>query len=341
MRKENQGELMPMKSIIVGGQYGDEGKGKILSYLALADNPEIIARGGVGPNAGHEVNYKGKRYPMRMLPCGFVNEKARLMIGAGVMVNPEVFLKEVDMINASKRCFIDFRAGLITKEHIERDTASENSKMIGTTKTGCGPAVSDRVNRIGKSVSEAPELKPYLVDVVKEVNSAKDVMVEGSQGFMLSVIYGTYPYCTSKDVSASSIAADVGLGPTQIDEVVMVIKSYTTRVGGGPLKEEVKTEEAKSRNMQEYGTVTGRPRRTSPNLHFDDLRFAATVNGATQIAMTKIDVRFPGNAKLRRYADLTNEARAFVEDTEKRIGVPVSLIGTGPDADDIIDRRKR
>ncbi len=328
-----------MKTIVVGGQYGDEGKGKILSYLALADNPQIIARGGVGPNAGHEVNYKGKRYPMRMLPCGFVNDKAKLMIGAGVMVNPEVFLKEVGMIDAHKRCFIDFRAGLITKENIERDTASENSKKIGTTKTGCGPAVSDRVNRIGKMVTDAPELKPYIIDVVKEVNSAKDVIIEGTQGFMLSVLYGTYPFCTSKDISASSIAADVGLGPTKIDEVVMVIKSYTTRVGGGPLKDEVGVEEAKSKNMQEYGTVTGRPRRTSMELHFDDLRLAATVNGATQIAITKVDVRFPGNEGVREYAKLSKEAKSFIEDVEKKIGVPVTLIGTGPDTESIIDRR--
>ena len=329
-----------MKTIVVGGQYGDEGKGKILSYLALADNPDIIARGGVGPNAGHEVNYKGKRYPMRMLPCGFVNEKAKLMIGAGVIVNPEVFLKEVAMIDSDKRTFIDFRAGLITKEHIERDSASENSKKIGTTKTGCGPAVSDRVNRLGRTVADSPELKPYLADVVREVNSAKNVMVEGTQGFMLSVLYGTYPYVTSKDVSASTIAADVGLGPTRIDDVVMVLKSYTTRVGGGPLKDEVGTDEAKAKNMQEYGTVTGRPRRTSVDLHYDDLRLAATVNGATQLAITKIDIRFPGNAGKRKYAELSNEARGFIGKVEKEVGVPVTLIGTGPDTEDIIDRRK-
>ncbi len=328
-----------MKTIVVGGQYGDEGKGKILSYMALKDNPEIIARGGVGPNAGHEVNYKGKRYPMRMLPCGFVNEKARLMIGAGVMVNPEVFLKEVGMINAHKRCFVDFRAGLITKEHIERDSASENSKKIGTTKTGCGPAVSDRVNRVGKTVSDSPELKKYLTDVAREVNAEKDVLIEGTQAFMLSNLYGTYPFVTSKDVSASTIAADVGLGPTKIDEVVMVIKAYTTRVGSGPLRGEISIEEAKARGMQEYGTVSGRPRRTSLELHYDDLRNAAMINGATQVAITKIDVRFPGNEKVREYSKLSKDARDWIEKAEKEIGVRVTLVGTGPDAEDIVDRR--
>ena len=328
-----------MKNIVVGGQFGDEGKGKIISHLALADDPEVIARGGVGPNAGHEVNYKGKRYPMRMLSCGFVNDKARLLIGAGVFVNPEVFLKEVDMIDGHKRCGVDFRASLITKEHIEKDSASDLAQKIGTTKTGCGPAVADRVNRVGRTVADVPELKPYLTDVVKEVNEAKNVLVEGTQGFMLSLLYGTYPYVTSKDVSASTIAADVGLGPTNIDDVIMVIKSYTTRVGSGPLKNELSIEEAKSRNMQEYGTVTGRPRRSSAELHYDDLKLAATINGATQIAITKIDVRFPGNDGVREYSKLTKEARGFIENAEKKIGVPITLIGTGPDALDIIDRR--
>ncbi len=328
-----------MRSIVVGGQYGDEGKGKILSYLALKDKPKIIARGGVGPNAGHSVHYKGKSYPLRMVPCGFVYEKARLLIGAGVFVNPEVLLKELDMIGGHGRFGVDFRAGLITKEHIERDSASENSKKIGTTKTGCGPAVSDRVNRVGRTVSDSQELKRYLTDVAREVNAEKDVLIEGTQAFMLSNLYGTYPFVTSKDVSASTIAADVGLGPTKIDEVIMVIKAYTTRVGSGPLKGEISIEEAKAKGMQEYGTVSGRPRRTSLELHYDDLRNAAMINGATQVAITKIDVRFPGNEKVREYGKLSKDARDWIEKAEKEIGVRVTLIGTGPDAEDIVDRR--
>ncbi|NYZ76861.1 adenylosuccinate synthetase [Candidatus Micrarchaeota archaeon] len=330
-----------MKNVLVGGQYGDEGKGKIISYLAIKDNPEVIARGGVGPNAGHEVHYKGKRYPMRMLSCGFVNEKARILTGAGVVVNPDVFLKEIELIHGNpKRCGVDFRATWLTKEHIERD-GSQTPGAIGSTKTGCGPAVMDRAGRVAKTVAECPELKPYLADVVKEVHHAKNVLVEGSQGFMLSVLYGTYPFVTSKDVSASSIAADVGLGPKDIDGVIMVIKSYTTRVGGGPFHGEQSREEAGKVGMQEYGTVTGRPRRTSFELHWDDLKLAATINSATQIALTKIDVKFPGNAGVRKYGELTGEARKFVEEIEHKLGIPVALIGTGPDSEDIIDRREK
>lgn len=328
-----------VRNILVGGQYGDEGKGKIISYLALHDKPDIIARGGVGPNAGHEVNYKGKRYPMRMLSCGFVYEKARILIGAGVVVNPKVFLDEVKMIGGDeKRCGVDYRATWLTEEHIARDRA-ETASQIGSTNTGCGPAVMDRARRVAKTVSECDLLKPYLTDVAKEVNAAKNVLVEGTQGFMLSVYYGTYPFCTSKDTSASSIAADVGLGPTKIDDVIMVIKSYTTRVGGGPFPNEMSREEAERLGIQEYGTVTGRPRRTSLELHWDDLKRAVEINGATMLALTKLDVRFPGNARVKKYSDLTKEAKKFVEEIENKLGIPVALIGTGKDAEDIIDRR--
>jgi len=328
-----------MKNIVVGGQYGDEGKGKIISYLALHDKPEVIARGGVGPNAGHEVNYKGKKYPLRMLPCGFVYEKARLLIGAGVVVNPDVFLREVELTNTKNRVGIDFRATALLQEHVDRDK-SETDEKIGSTKTGCGPAVMDRVRRVAKTVSELQELKPYVCDVVKEVNNAKNVLLEGTQGFMLSVLYGTYPYSTSKDTSASTIAADVGLGPKSIDEVMMVIKSYTTRVGGGPLNNEISREEAEKLGFQEYGTVTGRPRRTSKDLHWDNLKLAVQINSATQIALTKLDIRFPVCAGKRKYSDLPVEAKKFVEEIEKKLDVPVALIGTGKDAWDIIDRRK-
>lgn len=328
-----------MKTIVVGGQYGDEGKGKILSHLALKDNPTVIARGGVGPNAGHKILWKGVTYGLRLVPCGFVNEKARLLIGAGVLVNPEVFLKEIELTKSAKRAGIDFRATAILPKHIEADK-SDNSKKIGTTGTGCGPAIADKVTRTAKSVSEIPELKPYLTDVAKEVNEAKDVLVEGTQGFMLSLLYGTYPFVTSKDTSASTIAADVGLGPTQIDDVVMVMKSYTTRVGNGPFPSEIPVEEAEKLGFQEYGTVTGRPRRTSRDLHFDDLRLAARINGATQVAVTKMDVRFPGNQGVKKFESLTQEAKDFVKMVEKELKVPVTLVGTGPGAEDIIDLRQ-
>ncbi|HNT60687.1 MAG TPA: adenylosuccinate synthetase [Candidatus Bilamarchaeaceae archaeon] len=329
-----------MRTILVGGQFGDEGKGKIASYLAVSDSPEIVARGGVGPNAGHTVQFDGKKYGLRMLPCGINNPKSRIMIGAGVVVDPGVLEKEVELTGTRGRVFVDRRCTVITAEHKEADAAAALSAKIGTTKTGCGPAVASRAARNATLAQDEPLLEGFVTDVPAAVNRAKDVLVEGSQGFMLSVLYGTYPFVTSKDVSASSVAADVGLGPTSIDHVIMIIKSYTTRVGNGPFRDEIPVEEAEKLGFQEYGTVTGRPRRTSKGLHWEDLKFAAMVNGATQVAVTKMDVRFLGNAGVRDYAKLTSGAREFVEKIERELSVPVTLIGTGPDAKDIVDRRK-
>ena len=325
------------KNILVGGQFGDEGKGKIISYLALNDKPDIVARGGVGPNAGHTIIYEGVTYKLRELPSGFVYKKARVLIGAGVLVDPEVFLKEIKVTGVEKRVGIDRRCTVITPEHIAEDAATGGK--IGTTKTGCGPANMDRVRRTAKLVSEVPELSQYLADVPKEVNAAKNVLVEGSQGFLLSLLYGTYPYVTSKDTSASTVAADVGLGPKKIDDVIVVLKAYTTRVGNGPFSGEVPHERAVELGYAEYGTVTGRPRRISESLHWDELKLACEINSATMLALTKLDVKFPSCKGMTKYSELPKEPKAFILEIEKKLKVPVMLIGTGPDAREIIDRR--
>jgi adenylosuccinate synthase len=325
------------RNILVGGQFGDEGKGKIISHLALCDKPQVVARGGVGPNAGHTVIHNGRTYKLRQLPSGIVYEKSRILIGAGVLVNPEVFLKEIEDTGVGKRAGIDRRCTAITPAHIKED--AETGGKIGTTKTGCGPANVDRVRRTAKLVQEIPELKSYLTDVPKEVNSAKNVLIEGSQGFMLSLLYGTYPFVTSKDTSASTIAADVGLGPKKIDDVIVVLKAYTTRVGNGPFQDEVSHERAVELGYAEYGTVTGRPRRISEKLHWDDLKLSCEINSATMLAVTKLDVKFPSCKGVTDYSRLPNEPKAFIEEIEKKLKVPVMLIGTGPSSEEIIDRR--
>ncbi|MBU4437358.1 MAG: adenylosuccinate synthetase, partial [Candidatus Altiarchaeota archaeon] len=130
-----------MVTIVTGGHFGDEGKGKIVSYLALKDKPDIVARAGVGPNAGHTVYKDGKEFGLRMVPCGFVNEGSRLMIGAGVLVNPEVFLEEVDMTGIKGRIFLDKRCAIIEEKHRTEDTSNSFLKeKVGTTGSGCGPA---------------------------------------------------------------------------------------------------------------------------------------------------------------------------------------------------------
>ena len=329
-------------TVVVDGFYGDGGKGKVVSYLAVADDVSVCARGGVGPNAGHTVVKDGREYKLRMVPCGFVNPRTLQLIGPGVVVSPEVFFREVETTGTEGRVGLDPQCAIIEQRHIDQDRSGHLKEKIGTTGTGTGPCNADRALRVAKMAREVPELKPYVMDVPLLVNGALDreenVILEGTQGTFISLFHGGYPYVTSKDVCASGICSDVGVGPTRVDEVVLVCKAYVTRVGEGPLDGELSPEEAKRRGWDEYGTVTGRQRRSAPFNHALARR-AAMINGATQLAITKFDVLHPELRGSCSYGDLSSEARRFIETAEERVGLPVTLIGTGPGFDQIIDRR--
>jgi len=329
--------------VIVGGFFGDEGKGKIIAYLANKENPFIAVRGGVGPNAGHTFSHGGKTYKVRMLPSAALNTTTQLLIGSGVLINPEILFNEIKMFDAFNRTLIDAQSGIIEKAHIEKDTCIMHLKdKIGTTGTGTGPANADRAFRILKVARDIPELTQYVGDVSSHVNDAldkhKSVLVEGTQGTFLSLYHGGYPYVTSKDVTASGICSDVGIGPKKVDDVLVVFKSYVTRVGGGPLKDEITNEDAKARGWSEYGSVTGRQRRASP---FDPVlaKKAIRLNSATELAITKLDVVFPSSAGKREFSKLSTEARRFIENIEGETGLKVTLIGTGAELTQVIDRR--
>jgi adenylosuccinate synthase len=330
-------------AVVAGGQWGDEGKGKIVAYLALTDKPEIIARAGVGPNAGHTVHYGGQRLGLRQVPCGFVYRGARLLIGPGVLVDPEVVLKEVELTGVADRFGIDRRCAVIEQSHVEMDRSSEHLRgKIGSTGTGCGPANAARVNRTARLAEEFPELSRFLADVPGEVNDAlrggKLVLIEGSQGFLLSLTHGTYPYVTSKDTSASTLAADVGVGPTKVDDVILVFKSYASRVGAGPFPTEISQERAEELGIVEFGTVTGRRRRIGM-FDFNFARRAVMVNGATQLVVTCLDRMFKGASGVRKWAQLPDDAKEFLDRIEKELDTPVTMISTGPEIEDIIDLR--
>ena len=180
-------------TIVVGGFFGDEGKGKIVAHIAYTDHPSIIARGGVGPNAGHTVIKDGVKHGVRMIPSGFIYDKARLLIGAGVLVDPNVLDREVTLLHAGDRLGVDYRCSIIEQKHIEEDKSTQYlAKKIGTTGTGCGPANKDRVMRSAKQAKEVPELKKYLTDVSQECNDAisrgESIIIEGSQGFGISLL---------------------------------------------------------------------------------------------------------------------------------------------------------
>ncbi|MEW6605439.1 MAG: adenylosuccinate synthetase [Thermoproteota archaeon] len=329
--------------VTVGGFYGDEGKGKIIAYLAKKDNPSIAVRGGVGPNAGHTFTFEGKEYKVRMLPSAALNSTTRLLIGAGVLVNPQVLLNEIGMFQADDRTFVDAQCGIIEQAHIDRDKGEDHLKSkVGTTGTGTGPANADRALRTLKLAKDVPELSLYIEDVSNSVNYAlenkENVLVEGTQGTYLSLFHGGYPYVTSKDVTASGICSDIGIGPKRVDEVLVVFKAYVTRVGGGPLQNELSEEEAKKRGWLEFGSVTGRQRRASP-FDMDLAKRAIRLNSATQLAVTKMDILYPQCAGVREYARMPADARKFIENIEGETGLKVTLIGTGPELYDVIDRR--
>ncbi len=330
-------------TVVVCGFFGDTGKGKIISYLSLKDKSAVTARAGVGPNAGHTVVYKGKEYKMRMLPSAFVYDKCRLLIGPGVLINPEILLQEIQITKSQNRVGIDHQCAVIEAKHIEADKKGHLAQKIKTTGSGTGPCNAERVLRTVKLARDFSELKKFLVDVPFQVNKAinegKTVLIEGTQGTYLSLYHGTYPYCTSKDVTASAICSDVGIGPTKVDDVIIVFKAYTTRVGGGPLPNELSWEEAEKRGWAEVATVTGRRRRSAP-FNYELAKRAVMLNGATQAAITKIDVMFPECKRAKSYEELSKEAKTFIEKVEKKIHVPVTLIGTGPGTPEIVDIRK-
>lgn len=334
-------------TVLVGGAWGDEGKGKCITYLCDNDKPNIIARAGVGPNAGHSVEFNGEKYGLRLVPSGFMHKDAKLLIGAGVLVDTNVFFNELDYLGKYElkgRTFVDKRCSILTEDHKNRDRNSDHLfKKIGSTGSGCGPANSDRVLRTADMAKDIPELNDYTMDVALETNNAidagEDVFIEGSQGFALSLYYGTYPYVTSKDTTASTFAADVGVGPTKVDEVINVFKAYITRVGEGPFKTEISQEAAEELNIEEYGTVTGRRRRVGL-FDMDLAKESCMINGATQIALTCVDRLYPDCAKTQDYSDLSAETKSFINDIETETGVPVTIISTGPDLKDTIDLRK-
>ncbi|MBA7613457.1 Adenylosuccinate synthetase [subsurface metagenome] len=329
-------------TVVVDGFFGDGGKGKVVSYLAVADQVAVCARGGVGPNAGHTVVDDGITFKLRMVPCAFVNQDTRLLIGPGVVINPEIVLKEIKELGIEDRVGVDPQCAIIEAKHIEADGKGYLKEKIGTTGTGTGPCNSDRAMRVAKMAKEIPALKDYLSDVPVELNEALDdgrnVLIEGTQGTYISLYHGTYPYVTSNDVCASATCSDVGIGPTRVDEVVLVLKAYVTRVGAGYLEGELSHEEAKRRGWDEYGTVTGRQRRAAP-FNYALAKRAAMLNGATQIAVTKLDILYPECKGSSDYATLPPEATAFIDKIEEEIGVPVTLVGTGPGVNEIIDRR--
>ena len=296
------GEIMSV-TILVGTQWGDEGKGKITDLLS--ENIDLVVRYQGGNNAGHTVVIKDKIYKLHLIPSGIFYPKVTCVIGNGVVIDPQVLAEEIATLKAcginvsSANLKISNTAHVILQEHKDRDAKSEDSlgnSKIGTTQRGIGPAYEDKICRRGiRAEQYGKELAPYLVDTVVFLSEAiaqgKKILLEGAQGTMLDVDHGTYPFVTSSNPTAGGACVGSGIGPSKIDEVLGVVKAYCTRVGEGPMPTELHDETGAflQREGAEVGTTTGRQRRCGW-LDMVVLKHSVQVNGLTSLVITKLDV---------------------------------------------------
>lgn len=341
---------MPV-TVVVGGQYGSEGKGKICAHLALTDSIDFMVRCG-GPNSGHTVDQDGRRYELRQIPAGFVNPSTRLLLAPGALIDPPLFLDEMRLCQLDPtRIGIDINAAIIERSDADIEQSENLRARLGSTGVGVGAAVSRRVLRSPnlRLAAEVPELRPFLTRVSEEVNVAvrdgKSVIVEGTQGFGLSLYHTElWPFCTSRDTTAHSFLGEVGLGVRNF-EVIMAVRTYPIRVGGnsGPLPGETNWEEIRRRSgyphsIEEYTTTTKRLRRVA-GFDWGVVDRAVAANAPTQLALHGVDYLDFNNKSAKSFADLTDHAKDFISTLEGRTDVPVTLVGTGPTVDEIIDLR--
>jgi len=331
-------------AIIVGAQWGDEGKGKIVDVLSQSFS--VVARYAGGHNAGHTVIINGKKFVLQLVPCGVLREGCRSVIGNGVVLDPIAFLKEVGAlrdagVKVDGNLFISNRAHVILPYHRMIELASENAPgrvKIGTTSRGIGPTYEDKMGRRGLRVADLLDLKllkthvenacreknmiahalfnsepldsdkmyeeyaeasaeiaPFVCDTALLLNQAmaagESVLFEGAQGTMLDIDHGTYPFVTSSSATSGGAVIGTGVAPTSIDTVIGITKAYCTRVGAGPFPTEALDaigEQIRTRG-NEFGAVTGRPRRTGW-LDLPLLRYAGMINGISWLVVTKLDV---------------------------------------------------
>ena len=337
---------MPV-DIVVGGQGGDEGKGKICAFLAVKKNYDYSIRVG-GPNAGHTIFFKDKIYTLKTMPGAFVNKRTKLVLGAGTYIITDWLEKEIKLTGTENRLVIAPHAVIIEPRHTaaERGDARMMGK-IGSVGTGLGAAVRDRVDRKKlRFAKDEPRLKKYVKDVPGLLNKAlakgSRMLLEGTQGMKLSNLHGEYPFVTSRDTTASTFMGEAGLGPKYAGEVYAIFKPYVTRVGPGMVANEIKDLKVLSRYHtagREVGSVSGRLRRVGA-FDMDVARQTVSINSATRLAITHIDL-LEGADVSRGIKSFTGEAKKFLSTLEKVCAVypypKVELISYGPGLNEVLE----
>ncbi|MCF0172303.1 MAG: adenylosuccinate synthase [Bacteroidales bacterium] len=416
--------------VVLGLQWGDEGKGKVVDVLA--ETYSVIARFQGGPNAGHSIHFDGKKFVLRSVPSGVFRKGTINLVGNGVVLDPLTFKEECESIKAAgipleERLFIGKKAHLILPTHRIIDAAQEAAKgksKIGSTLKGIGPTYTDKISRCGLRVGDilSPnfmerfhalkekhiaylkqfdfeydaeageaawlEATEYLknFNIVDEeyfanecLDNNKKILAEGAQGSLLDIDYGSYPFVTSSNTICAGACTGLGVAPRRIDKVYGIFKAYCTRVGSGPFPTELNDsfgEELRNRGY-EFGSVTGRPRRTGW-LDLVALKYSIMLNGVTDLIMMKADVMdtfdtikvatsyivdgepcnvfpFETQAKIepvykefkgwkkpicdvRSESEFPYEFRVFIKFLEDELKVPISIVSVGPDRDQTIIR---
>lgn len=421
-------------NIVVGTQWGDEGKGKIIDIIA--SRADVVVRSQGGNNAGHTVVNDGQTYKLHLIPSGILYKNTACLIGAGVVLDPKDFLSEIDDLSSRGISFdnlkIDPRAHVVMPWHITLDGLSEKFRGdsdIGTTKRGIGPCYMDKYERCGirvydlvhpeafaekvrmtgklknKIITEVYGGEPHDIEaIIKEyteygkrlakyvddvsvivyeaAKANKTIMFEGAQATLLDIDFGTYPYVTSSHPLSAGVCVGTGVGPMIISNIIGVAKAYTTRVGKGPFPTELNDEIGETiRNKGgEFGTTTGRPRRTG---WFDAVivRHSVRVNGLSSLAINKLDTlggigdlkvcvaykkpdgtvieNFPAAleeladcvpvyetlkgfdddiSSCRSFDELPEACKKYIERLEELCDCHISMVGVGPDREQIIER---
>ncbi len=343
--------------VVVGGQFGSEGKGKISAIITLQEKIDICIRCG-GPNSGHSFQAEsGEMVLLRQLPTGFVRPETRLLIPAGGLVDLDVLRHEVESLRLGPdRVGVDRSAMVITSEDRDNERRLAMAERLSSTLCGVGSAVARRALRT-KDVDLAANaaatshawLRPFLTDVSAEANSAADcgkkVLIEGTQGSGLSLYHTQfYPKATSRDTNAAGFVSEVGLSPRLVTEVVLVFRTFPIRVSGmqaGPLNgelgwDQLQSESASPVPLHEYTSVTHKLRRVA-RFDWTAAGRAITLNRPTKIALNFLDYIDFRNRGISDWGLLTPTAKEFVKDLEGASGgVPTYYLGTGPQLSDSV-----
>jgi len=309
--------------VVIGMQYGDEGKGKIANQMAMSGEYDYVIRFNGGGNAGHTIYLNGEKIVTHLVPCGILHGIPSV-IGNGCVINTQKLFDELEYLEGfgfdTSLLKIAENAHIISQDHIDED--SKDTK-IGTTRTGNGPCYRDKYARTGLRAKDVPELASYLVDMHSLIHSSpKKFLAEGAQGYWLDIDFGDYPYVTSSNTGVGAVLNN-GFNYQQVRDVVGVIKCYSTYVGAKGYQKDDERFEMLREIGQEYGATTGRPRQIDW-LNLDEVSTACQMNGITKLIINKMDVLRQVDSAWNYYKDnilvsCANED-TFVSNIWKEVG---------------------